>query len=106
MPGIMGTCQQARRDGTSGYGSTLAVSTGEAVQSYPRSSIPCIAGIKTRGYDMHTSTMSMAPLFLPRKAMKLIPSRIAGASDSRMGWTQQEMVMSIFSTGISNALVT
>ena len=42
----------------SGCGWTLAASTSEAAQSYPRPLIPCIGGTQTRKYAMCTSTTS------------------------------------------------
>ena len=47
-----------RRTDMRSCGSTLAASTSEAVQSYPRPSIPCIGGMKTQKYTMRTSTTS------------------------------------------------
>ena len=69
----------------SGCGSTLAVSTSEAAQSYPRPSIPCIGGMKMQRYAMHTCTMSPIHDFPLRGTMRGIPTSVDGQSGSCMG---------------------
>ncbi|KIM56540.1 hypothetical protein SCLCIDRAFT_1220346 [Scleroderma citrinum Foug A] len=71
--------------GTSGCGSTLAVSTSEAAQSNQRPSIPCTGGTKTQRYAMRTSMTSTAHPFPLRATMSGMPSRTAGQSGSRVG---------------------
>jgi len=69
-----------RRTGTSGCGSTLAVSTSEELSE---ASIPCSDGKKTQGHAMRTSTTSLAYPF----PLKVVPGsgRTAGRSGSRVG---------------------
>jgi len=73
-----------------GCGSTLAASTSEAAQSYPRPSTPCIGGMKTRRYAMRTSTTSLVHPFPLRVTMRSIP--ISMAEWFSRGWTLQELI--------------
>ena len=73
-----------KRTDMSGCGSTLAVSTNEAAQSYPRLLIICIGGTKTRRYAMRTSMTSTVHPF-PLREITGIPVPMAGRSGSRVG---------------------
>ena len=65
---------------TSGFGRTLAASTREAAQNYPRQSILCIGSTQTQGCAMRTSMISMAPSSPLEKMVKGIPTQTGGRS--------------------------
>jgi len=74
-----------RKTDISGCGSTLAVSTSEAAQSYRRLSIPCIGGMKMRKYAMRTSMTSPVHPFPLGGTGWGIPTSVDGRSGSRVG---------------------
>ena len=65
-----------------GCGSTLAVSTSKAVQSYLR---PCTGGMKMRKYAVRTSTTSPIHGFPLGVTMRGIKLSMAGQNGSRVG---------------------
>ena len=80
---ILDSCKRAEKDGTSGCGWTLAVSTNEAVLSSLRPSIPCTGGMKTPKYAMCISTTFSTHPFPLRLTMRGMPT--AGRSGSHVG---------------------
>ena len=67
---IVDTCKQAKPDGMSGCGSTLAALTSEAAPSCLKRAIRCIGGMQTRRCVKRTSMTLMAPPFPLKKTEK------------------------------------
>jgi len=74
-----------KRTDISGYGATLAASTSEAAQNYPRPSTPYIGGMKAGKYAIRTSTTSPIHGFRLGVIMRGIPISVDGRSGSRVG---------------------